>query len=519
MDRHGVLLWVLPPLLGAAIGYITNAIAISMLFRPHEVKRLFGIKLPLTPGIIPKERFELSLNVGRLVSKELLTEDAVFRQISSSSFRDNAAGSISKLVNNLLSVPAGKPGRFLLDGLKMNESGADSESGDLIVALINSFLSSEGFNSFSRNMLSSALGYVASRTPSELLGGDIAAVRKIVYSVLDSKNRDRFSRLARSVIEKGIHDNFKLYMLLSPKTADSLGKAGVRIYELLFPEIVRWLKEEGTKKELEIRGRLLLKDIFYKLNRIQRFLLSAAQYDKTLEENMGAIVDDLVDIIERDGSGRIVKEKLFSVITSSLKRFSQMSLGEIISAWDGNFWEDYEKAETFILDRLFSDGFKESVSDRIISFIEDHGSVAVGDLISSLINVEKNTFIESFSRTLIPDDMNWKKFASGILSGMPDHETLTLKDLLGLEDDFIDGLIVVLTDIFLVTLERKIPDILESIDVQSLVVDKIDSLDIEKIEDLILEIVKKQLRWINLFGALLGALIGTVQLLLNLSMR
>jgi len=519
VDIHGLLLWVLPPLLGAAIGYITNAIAISMLFRPHEVKRLFGIRLPLTPGIIPKERFELSLNIGRLVSRELLTEDAVLKQISSSSFRRNAAGSISRIVDNLLSVPAANPGGFLLGSLKLKESGGNSGSGDLIVTLINSFLSSEGLNSFSRNMLSSAVGYVAARTPSELLGGDSSVVKRFVCSLLDSKNRGRVSRLTRSVIEKGIHDNFKLYRLLSPQTADSLGKAGVRIYELLFPEVVRWLKEEETKKELEIRGRLLLKDIFYKLNRIQRFLLSAAQYDKTLDENMGAIVDDLIAAVEKDGAGGIVKDKIYSAVTSGLKRFSQLSLGEIISAWDGDFWEDYEKAETFILDRIFSDGFKEQAADLAAAFAEEHWSVPAGELISSLFSVDADTLAEKLPRILIPDGMNWKKLASGILSGLPEHGDMTLKDLLGLDDDFIEGLVVVLTDIFFVTLERKIPDILESIDVQSLVVDKIDSLDIEKIEDLILEIVKKQLRWINLFGALLGALIGTVQLLLNLSMR
>ena len=42
------------PLLGALIGYITNWLAVKMLFRPREAKYLFGHRIPFTPGVIPK---------------------------------------------------------------------------------------------------------------------------------------------------------------------------------------------------------------------------------------------------------------------------------------------------------------------------------------------------------------------------------------------------------------------------------------------------------------------------------
>ena len=37
--------YIIAPLLGGVIGYITNDIAIRMLFRPHKAKYLFGIHL------------------------------------------------------------------------------------------------------------------------------------------------------------------------------------------------------------------------------------------------------------------------------------------------------------------------------------------------------------------------------------------------------------------------------------------------------------------------------------------
>ena len=47
--------YILAPLVGGFIGYVTNDIAIRMSFRPHAAKHIMGWRVPFTPGIIPKE--------------------------------------------------------------------------------------------------------------------------------------------------------------------------------------------------------------------------------------------------------------------------------------------------------------------------------------------------------------------------------------------------------------------------------------------------------------------------------
>ena len=69
--------YLVPPLLGALIGYVTNYIAIRMLFRPLRPWRLLGMRLPLTPGIIPAKRGELAQRMGEMVGSHLLTADDV----------------------------------------------------------------------------------------------------------------------------------------------------------------------------------------------------------------------------------------------------------------------------------------------------------------------------------------------------------------------------------------------------------------------------------------------------------
>ena len=68
---------ILPPLLGAIIALSTNWLAIKMLFRPHTEKRIFGIKVPFTPGLIPKERERLTKKLAEAISTRLLTPEVL----------------------------------------------------------------------------------------------------------------------------------------------------------------------------------------------------------------------------------------------------------------------------------------------------------------------------------------------------------------------------------------------------------------------------------------------------------
>ena len=63
------------PLIGAGIGYITNWIAVKMLFRPLHPIKLGKFTLPFTPGIIPKNKSRLAEAIGNSISKNLLTDE------------------------------------------------------------------------------------------------------------------------------------------------------------------------------------------------------------------------------------------------------------------------------------------------------------------------------------------------------------------------------------------------------------------------------------------------------------
>lgn len=65
------------PVIGAVIGYFTNYIAVKMLFYPRKEIRVWGHKLPFTPGAIPKGKDRLAGAIANVVAGTLLTENDV----------------------------------------------------------------------------------------------------------------------------------------------------------------------------------------------------------------------------------------------------------------------------------------------------------------------------------------------------------------------------------------------------------------------------------------------------------
>lgn len=78
---------ILKPVIGAIIGYSTNWLAIKMLFRPYKEKYIGKVKLPFTPGVIPRERGRIAKSLGQAVGQKLLTEDVIKQELLSDQVR------------------------------------------------------------------------------------------------------------------------------------------------------------------------------------------------------------------------------------------------------------------------------------------------------------------------------------------------------------------------------------------------------------------------------------------------
>lgn len=68
---------IIGPVIGAVIGYVTNLIAVEMLFHPINPIYIGKFKLPFTPGIIPKGKARFAKAIGNIVGNNLLNAASI----------------------------------------------------------------------------------------------------------------------------------------------------------------------------------------------------------------------------------------------------------------------------------------------------------------------------------------------------------------------------------------------------------------------------------------------------------
>lgn len=85
-----IVLLISLPIIGATIGWITNVLAVKLLFRPHRSVIVFGYKLQ---GLIPKRQRELSSSIGQVVEDELISIEDLIAIVKSEDFLDKLSQS------------------------------------------------------------------------------------------------------------------------------------------------------------------------------------------------------------------------------------------------------------------------------------------------------------------------------------------------------------------------------------------------------------------------------------------
>lgn len=99
---------------GGLIGLVTNGIAIRMLFRPLRPVYIGKLKLPFTPGLIPKEKPRIATAIGEIVSRDLLNMETLGSTLLSDSMKSHINTKMDQMIsryassNDTISTLAGK---------------------------------------------------------------------------------------------------------------------------------------------------------------------------------------------------------------------------------------------------------------------------------------------------------------------------------------------------------------------------------------------------------------------------
>ncbi len=520
-----LVLWLIPPAIGALIGYITNAVAIKMLFRPLTEKRIWKFRIPFTPGILPRQRHKLAENIGNMVSRELLAESIVRDRLLSSEFRFTAERAAASLTARLLDKPLADIADKLSPPTAINitESLETAPGVELVGRLWKTLSQSEAFTRGIVSFLENLLSLIGKRSLDSFLNADyrqaLTSFTERIFSKITQYVKD--GQVEQKIVSFLNDLNFKpgaLSLYLPPDLDNTFALLGRRLFPVLTKALLDFLHLKTIRDQLESQGRLFLKDVLLRLNVFQRFFLSATQYDKTLTERMPEIIDDLVEKIDGILKSDETPNAFTEALSRAVKRLLALSPAEAAVSLGIDQQLIAASLNRLIIWFVSDPSRQKKIAEVFLAKIDYYAGKPIALITEQLFSEtyeETAKRISEAARKWITERKGISWLVETLIKEFGDR---TLGQLTGLVGDEKARLDRFLANGALSLLNNNLGAMLAGLDVKKIVVDRIDGLDMLSVERIILDVLADQLRWINVFGAILGALIGLSQVFISVFM-
>ena len=482
---------LIPVLVGSLIGYLTNWLAIKMLFKPHYEKKIFGIHVPFTPGLIPKERERISKNIGEAVGIHLLSTDTIIEAISDTEnekkIRHWISEKIEKLrsddstVDEYLEVQLVDKYRDSKDKAAKRVSGylvhfiRRAEFKSSLKRLIDESIEKYNTSSLYNNIAVSAKSFIEKLRDSEKL--------RVELKKLIDLNLEKFSNKKSTIEEVIPEDVFNSLDKFLDQNKDEIGD-GIRDI----------LKDEDVRAKIQYT---MANVIFDRSNKFLMAFISPDMISEKIFESLEKYID------KRETNDDILEIIKFIVEKIKIKKISDLadSLGKIMG----------EVSMDPILDKVINNILKDENIDKS------------ADSLLNILNQSENSNKELL-KTYLWDEID-KIIASEDIESKIGSSVKATLNILGnkrvsdlftkLDDTTISNLYDFAKKIFNRFAEHELPRIIEMLNVSKIVEDKINSFEIDYTEKLILDIARKELNQITRLGALLGGILGLLSPLLQ----
>lgn len=517
--------YITPPLLGAFIGYMTNYVAIRMLFRPLSAWRILGLRIPMTPGVIPVKRHDLAKNIGEMVGAHLLTSSDVKRALTEEGFQ------------------------FELELLIQDRT---------------------------EEVLNKELGPLPTLIPSRFRSYFDAGIKILRWRALKHLHKhiagEEFAQNISTAIESGLDDFLAqdLDTLLPAKSRQDLVHSLEKIITrfLSNPELEAWIKNNIQQKTVEFLSEdkscndLFPQEILQSL--LDRFeaeaphllqqlavLLEKPVVQKKIAQSVSKAVQPLIGILgplaesfNRAASGETLEQKITRYLSGKGKKITQWLFDESVQQKTAEILR--AKADDLLatplavlLQKVPASRIElagEWAGDRIVSLLRNPATSAkLSDLIKDGLESQTNKTAKEFLQDIFDQDgsvhaKSWA--ASNILAAIRSVKAKKIMDNMVIElvekkllaqpvgklnellpKDVQSGMSGYLLQQISDLLVREVPGLVDTLNIKEIVAKKVDSLDLLRLERLLLGIMEEQFKYINLFGAFLGFLIGLLNIL------
>lgn len=500
-------------------GFGAAWLAIWMLFHPYKPVKVFGVTV-WPQGMIPRHREKLAESIGNAVGNELVSQETVFDALFETSFFHRK---IEDFVGNYTSDLLATVYPSFIDALPSQArapildtiSALQYRLAEYIAAMLKSEETAEAISAFVDRQIDELLA----RRVGDTLNED--AVSQILQFV-----RSRFEHL---VNEAGFEQ--KIGDFVSGRL-DDLARSNATLAETFTPETIAFIKEridsqvppivqhladiatsQNTRKQIGALIKLEVDEYYEQLSLFKKIFISRERIHREVDELVNKTLPRKIEEYLRGPAFEQEAEAfLNATIDNVLARPLNVLVGQIESS---KFDSIKQQITARILEMAKSEELSTSVSTYVREAIERFRPQTLGSALQQLdphaSERAKQFLTKSLLGLLSQDDT--ARTINLILSSQIERLLVAPIGRLGdhVSQHSMERAGKALVERITLTARERLPTAIAEFDVGGLVRKKVSDYPIEKLEALVLSVAKHHLKTIELFGALIGFILGVGQ--------
>ncbi|MFN2492686.1 MAG: DUF445 family protein [Pyrinomonadaceae bacterium] len=500
-------------------GYGAAWLAIWMLFHPYKPLKLFGLTL-WPQGMIPRHRQRLAQSIGSAVGNELVSQETVFDALFETSFfQHKVEDFVGAYTNDLLS----KVYPSFIDALPSQArapildtiSALQYRLAEYIAAMLNSDDTTQAITKF----IDRKVDEWSERRLEELITSDL-------FNQILEFLKELLARLAN---EEGFEQRVQGFV---SGRLDDFARSNATLAETFTPETVAFIKDridsqvppivqhladiatsQNTRKQIGALIKLEVDEYYEQLSLIKKIFISRERIHREVDELVNKTLPNRIEEYLR---GPAFEQEAESFLNATIDNVLARPLNELVGQIESTKFDSIKAQITNrILEMVKSEELSASISTYLTEALERFRPQTVGSTLQQ-INPDTTSRVKSFLTNSIVSLLAREDTArriNAILSSQIERLLIAPIGRLGdhvSEHSLIRARAALVVRITTAARER-LPTAIVEFDVGGLVRKKVSDYPIEKLEALVLSVAQHHLKTIELFGAIIGFLIGVGQ--------
>lgn len=471
MLEQQVINLVTTPLVAGVVGYVTNKIAIKMLFRPYEPKwYTLGWQ-----GIVPKTRPKLAVKISETVGQKLLAHDDFLYALENNDIKAKIhniiAGKLKTL--NAKDIHALIRLSSLEDKIIDNKEVINNILNNTAVSVVDIFLNKKiDINSFREPVFQLVKNFNLEKAIDEQL-------EKTINSFL-SEDKTLQDILPQDILKRK-NDLVEYLTITIMANIRRLGKNDM-VKAVLAQKVVNFKDSMLSSAS----GMDILKAGFINL------FLSNEKIEQIVENELPHITEDL-------STNPVIYKNIYKTIEDEIDNLLKKPVNEVMVKLG---FSDNHDIVLYIKSHFVTNtNILDKVSALILDKLYQYSNLTIKEILM-LLNID----IYKFIKIDVMDILNAENYKT-VKSNMINKFTAFISNNYNKIADVITELAVKL-------IKSNLKYALNAVNIEKIVKDKINALPLPEVENILFSFMKEHFKWINILGFFIGFVIGLVQALM-----